>query len=65
MNDESKESKMQTCPHCRARLTTKEAVTIIHGTGVARYVPVKLPDGVTQLMEIGEVYPSFVEVLGD
>jgi hypothetical protein len=61
--DESNEAKMQACPHCHAKLTLREAVTIIHGTGFRRMEPVKLPTGKVSLMEIGEIYPSFVDVL--
>lgn len=51
------------CPHCHAELTAKEAITILHGTGSARMVPVRFDNGEVGFMEAGQVNPTAVEIL--
>jgi hypothetical protein len=51
------------CPHCLAELTAKEAITILHGTGSKRMVPVRFANGKVGFMEAGQVNPTAVEIL--
>jgi hypothetical protein len=51
------------CPHCRRKLTLKEVITLLHGSGFAEYVIVKTSDGVKHIVEAGLVNPKAVEVV--
>ena len=51
------------CPYCQHRLSPKDMATALHGSGYEQYAEVKLPDGTIELMEIGLINPTAVEVL--
>jgi hypothetical protein len=51
------------CPHCRAELSLREAITILNGTGFRRMARVRSPDGVIAYIEAGRVNPLAVEIL--
>jgi hypothetical protein len=51
------------CPHCKRKLTLKEIITLLHGSGFAEYVIVKTPDGVGHVVEAGLVNPETVEIV--
>jgi hypothetical protein len=51
------------CPHCKRRLTLKEAITILHGSGFEKIATVALPNGTVAFVEAGLVNPREVEIL--
>ena len=54
-----------TCPHCHEKLTLKEAIEIINGSGFVQYTRVKAPDGSVAIIEAGLVNPNTVEIIED
>ena len=51
------------CPHCQHKLTLREAVIILHGSGFAQIATIKLADGTIAFVEAGVVNPNTVEIL--
>jgi hypothetical protein len=51
------------CPHCQHKLTLKEAIEILNGSGYVQYAQVKLSDGTITNIEAGLVNPNTVEIL--
>ena len=53
------------CPHCGSKLTIKDAVTILNGSGYARNVRVRTPEGREHIAPAHLVNPEAVEILED
>jgi hypothetical protein len=53
----------QRCPHCHEKLTLKEAIIIMHGSGFSRAVAVKADDGSIVFLEAGLVNPRTMHML--
>lgn len=53
------------CPHCAVRLTLKEAITILNGSGYRQFARVRLRDGQIAFVDAAKVNPNEVEVLDD
>jgi hypothetical protein len=53
------------CPHCHGKLTIREAITILNGTGYTQTAKVRTPDGEIHFVEAGLVNPLEVEILDD
>jgi len=53
------------CPRCHQPLSIKEAITMINGSGYARKVRVRMPDGKVHIAEAGMVNPNEVKILED
>jgi hypothetical protein len=51
------------CPACDAKLTLKQAIEILNGSGYERIAKVKLSDGRIDFMPANLVNPNEVEVL--
>jgi hypothetical protein len=51
------------CPGCGQRLSLRQIIEMMHGSGFEEYVWVKLADGSVALVEAGKVNPTLVEVL--
>lgn len=51
------------CPHCDSRLTTKQAIIILNGTGFRRMARIRLPDGSQDIREAGFINPLKCEIL--
>jgi hypothetical protein len=50
------------CPYCHAKLTIREAITILNGTGYTQTAKVRTPDGETHFVEAGLANPLEVEI---
>ena len=53
------------CPHCHAKLSNKEAITMLNGSGYVRIVLVRTPDGKIHAVNAGLDNPNAVDVLDD
>ena len=53
------------CPQCDGQLSSKEAITILNGSGYVRKVRVRTCDGKIHIVDAGLVNPNTVEVLED
>ena len=51
------------CPRCQEKLTLKEAIEILNGSGFVQYTRVKSADGSIAVIEAGLVNPNTVEIL--
>lgn len=61
-NKEMTEPQMQ-CPHCRQKLTMKEAITLLNGKGFVQMALVRTATGHVTAIEAGLVNPNTVEIL--
>lgn len=53
------------CPHCKAKLTLKEAIEILNGCGFVQMAKIRTPEGAIVLIEAGLVNPHVVEIIED
>lgn len=52
-----------TCPHCGTKLTLKQMIEAMNGSGFIRYVQVQTPDGRVVSMQARDVNPREVTVI--
>lgn len=52
------------CPHCKAKLTLREAIIILNGSGVMKKAQIKLASGEIAYLDAGQVNPNTVELIG-
>ena len=58
--------KQQSCPHCGDRLTFKEIIEMMHGSGFQHFVWIKHREtGKEDVMEVGLVNPRLVEIVAE
>jgi hypothetical protein len=55
--------RLRRCPTCNHKLTLKQAIVLLHDSGVEEYVFVKSPDGTEAFVEVGRVNPRAVDIL--
>jgi hypothetical protein len=53
------------CPRCHEKLTLREIIWMMHGSGYDQFVWVETPKGRMALVEAGDVDPTQVEVICD
>jgi hypothetical protein len=51
------------CPACGEKLTLKQAIDLLNGSGYQRIAKVRLPDGRIDFLPAASVNPNEVEVL--
>jgi hypothetical protein len=56
-------SPQMKCPRCHEKLTLRQAITLLNGSGFKQMALVKLPDGSITAIEAGIVNPNTVEIL--
>src|SRR5688572_508644 len=53
------------CPHCKERISVKQAIQILNGSGFTRQVHIKLDDGAPFLIDAQRVNPNTMEIIDD
>jgi hypothetical protein len=53
------------CPHCECRLTLKQAIFILNGSGFVQMARVRLRNGALAVMDAALVNPNAVEIVDD
>jgi hypothetical protein len=51
------------CPHCNTKLTFKQIIILMHGSGYEEYVPIRTANGRVAVVEVGLINPTQVEIL--
>jgi hypothetical protein len=52
------------CPHCKAKLTLREAIIILNGSGLKKMAQIRLVSGEIAYLDAGQVNPNTVELIG-